>query len=71
MCNMLCLPDCMFADDAAQSIIAFLTVVCRHTGGRYIAPEVSMHNTRMLLLPHVGMILYVSTTMSLGACLLN
>jgi len=40
------LPDCMFADDAAQSIIAFLTVVCRHTGGRYIAPEVSMHNTR-------------------------
>ena len=46
MCNMLCLPDCMFADDAAQSIIAFLTVVCRHTGGRYIAPEVSMHNTR-------------------------
>ena len=46
LCNMLCLPDCMFADDAAQSIIAFLTVVCRHTGGRYIAPEVSMHNTR-------------------------
>ena len=45
LCNMLCLPDCMFADDAAQSIIAFLTVVCRHTGGRYIAPEVSMHNT--------------------------
>ena len=40
------LADCMFANDAAQSIIAFLTVVCRHTGGRYIAPEVSMHNTR-------------------------
>ena len=107
LCNMLCLPDCMFANDAAQSIIAFLTVVCRHTGGRYIAPEVSMHNTRAThkcsskcaqlfavctlsfyfiadllrrckcttqacsYFPHVGHILYVSTTMSSRACLLN